>query len=63
MKAKFIFDASPGKYKVPVSDSLYMKNYEYFSGMGVYSDEVCKEKALLTTGYKLVKPTEEDFGW
>lgn len=60
MDIKYIFEMDQGEYKVPVSKELYAKNFEYFKGMGIYNEEVCCEKALLTTGFRIVRPTEQE---
>lgn len=58
MEVKFLFETEKGEYKVPLSKELYMKNLEYFEGMGMYPQEICQEKALQITGYRVVKPHE-----
>lgn len=60
MDIKFIFEMEKGQYKVPVSKELYIKNFEYFRGMGLYDEDACQEKALITTGFKIVRSTEQD---
>ncbi len=60
MEIKFIFEMEKGEYKVPVSKELYMKNLEYFKGMGIYDDTLCQEKALITTGFRIVRPNDND---
>lgn len=60
MDIKFIFEMGTGEYKVPVSKDLYIKNFEYFKGMGLYDESLCQEKALITTGFKIVRSNEQD---
>ncbi len=60
MEIKFIFEMEKGEYKVPVSKELYLKNFEYFKGMGLYDESLCQEKALITTGFRIVRPNEQD---
>jgi len=60
MDIKVVFEMEKGVYKVPVSKDLYIKNFEYFQGMGVYDEALCQEKALITTGYRIVRPNEND---
>lgn len=59
MEVKFIFEMDKGEYKVPVSNELYIKNFEYFKGMGIYDESLCKEKALITTGFKIIRSNEQ----
>ncbi len=61
MERKVIFKMENNLYKVPESEELYRKNYDYFKGMGIYSESICQEKALLTTGYNIVKGKIQDF--
>lgn len=60
MEIKIAFEMDKGKYRVPVSQELYLKNLEYFRGMGFYDEAVCREKALITTGFRIVRPNEQD---
>lgn len=41
--------------KIPINPDIYRKNLDYYSGMGIYPEEICKEKALLASGYEVVK--------
>lgn len=59
MEVKFIFEMDKGEYKVPVSKDLYLKNFEYFKGMGLYDETMCEEKALQTTGFKIIRSNEQ----
>lgn len=54
MFIKFIIETDKDQYRVPVSQELYQKNYEYYKGMGLYDDALCQEKALVTTGFRVV---------
>ena len=58
MEVKFLFEMDKGEYKVPVSNELYSKNFEYFKGMGMYDEAFCQEKALLITGFKIIRSNE-----
>ena len=60
MDIKFIFEMEKGEYKVPVSKELYIKNLEYFQGRGIYDEARCQEKALITTGFRIVRPNEQE---
>lgn len=60
MEYKFIFEARGGEYKVPINQEVYKKNFEYYSGMGIYPDEVCKEKSFLISGYRVIKQHDFD---
>lgn len=60
MDIKVYFEMEKGKYKVPVSEDLYIKNLEYFKGMGLYDEALCQEKALITTGFRIVRSNEQD---
>lgn len=60
MDKKLFFKTKQGDYKVPESKELYLKNFEYFKGMGRYDDAFCQEQALLTTGYYIVRDKELD---
>lgn len=60
MDIKFVFEMEKGRYKVPVSQELYLKNLEYFEGMGIYDKTLCQEKALITTGFRIVSPNDQD---
>lgn len=55
MDRAFYFDIEEGRVKVPVSKELYNKNYEYYKGMGIYDESVCQEKAMLTTGFQIIR--------
>lgn len=59
MDKKLIFKIDKGRYKVPDSKELYLMHLDYFKGMGRYDDELCHEKALLTTGYYIVQSDED----
>lgn len=54
MKNKIIFQQGKAGHKVPINPDIYRKNLEYYSGMGIYPEDTCKEKALLVSGYKVV---------
>jgi len=56
MEVNFIFQSERGEKMVPVNKELYISNLDYFQGMGIYSMETCQEKALLTTGYRILPP-------
>lgn len=58
MDIKYIFEMDKGQYKVPVSKELYVKNFEYFRGMGLYDEQDCQERALITTGFRVVRQNE-----
>ncbi len=58
MNRKFFFESEDGSYKVPLSEELFIKNYEYFHGMGIYDESACQEKALLTTGFRRIGSEE-----
>ena len=60
MENKFIFQVGVGEYKVPINPDIYRTNLEYYSGMGIYTDEICMEKAILASGYKVIKPHDFD---
>lgn len=60
MDIKVAFEMEDGKYRVPVSKDLYLKNLEYFEGMGIYDEALCQEKALITTGFRIVRSNEQD---
>lgn len=60
MDIKYIFEMEQGEYRVPVSKELYAKNLEYFKGMGLYTEETCCEKALLTTGFRVIRSDERE---
>lgn len=55
MEIKLIFETRKGEYQVPENELLYIKNLEYFTGMGLYDEAMCHEKALLTTGYNVIR--------
>ena len=55
MKNNFTPEAGAGDYKVPINQDIYRKNLEYYSGMGIYSDDMCSEKAFLISGYRIIK--------
>lgn len=59
MRGKLFFEINKGEYRVPENEELYLKNYDYFKGMGMFDEGHCQEKALLTTGYTILKI--EDF--
>lgn len=61
MEIKTIFEMDKGEFKVPVSKELYLKNFEYFKGMGIYDENRCQEKALITTGFRIVRQNNDDF--
>ncbi len=60
MDNKFLLETGVGEYKVPINPDVYRKNLEYYSGMGIFPDKVCKEKALLVSGYRVIKPHDFD---
>lgn len=60
MDIKYIFEMEKGEYKVPVSKELYLKNYDYFRGMGIYDETLCQEKALITTGFRIIRYSDQD---
>lgn len=60
MNRKFFFEMEKGGYKVPMDELLFVKNYEYFHGMGIYAESACQEKALLITGFRIVSSFEEN---
>lgn len=60
MTKRMIFPIDENRCKVPNSPELYLKNLDYFRGMGMYDEAVCHEKALLTTGYSIVEDQEQD---
>jgi len=55
MENNIIFINGTMEQKVPINNEVYRTNLEYYSGMGIYSDDLCKEKALLISGYRVVK--------
>jgi len=59
--AKLIFKMEHNVFKVPESEDLYRKNLDYFKGMGIYDEGICHEKALLTTGYRIIEGKDQDF--
>lgn len=61
MAGTFRFKMENNTYKVPESDELYLKNLEYFKGMGIYDETYCHEKALLTTGYRIILEKDGPF--
>ncbi len=60
MKGNFLYRTRTGEIKVPVDELLFLNNLNYFEGMGRYSNEICYEKALLVTGYRVVSPLEHE---
>lgn len=58
MDIRFVFEMEKGQYKIPVSKELYLKNLEYFEGMGLYDKALCQEKALITTGFRIIRADE-----
>lgn len=60
MNRKFFFEMEKGGYKVPMDELLFVKNYEYFHGMGIYAEAACQEKALLITGFRIVSSYEDN---
>lgn len=59
MEVKFVFKSEHGELRVPINQGLFKSNLDYFQGMGIYSAEVCQEKALLTTGYRVVENLDD----
>lgn len=55
MWKQLVFKNEHGHTIVPENEELYLKNLDYFKGMGIYDDTLCHEKALLTTGYNIVR--------
>lgn len=60
MKTRLIFRMENNRYKVPENEALYLKNLDYYKGMGLYDEALCQEKALLTTGYIIVPGNGQD---
>ncbi len=60
MEYKFIFEVGAGEYKVPINQDMYRKNFEYYSEMGIYPEEVCREKSILISGYRIIKQHDFD---
>ncbi len=60
MDVQLLFEIEKGKYRVPESADLYLKNFDYFKGMGLYDEMACREKALITTGYYIVQDHEHN---
>ena len=49
------FTVSKLKWVKENEPDIYRKILEYYSGMGIYPEDTCKEKALLASGYEVVK--------
>jgi len=55
MEHKIMFEIADGVYKVPINEDMFRTNMEYYSEMGIYTDDLCREKALLVSGYRILK--------
>lgn len=55
MEKNFVVGRGTAENKVPINEAIYRKNLEYYSGMGIYSDDMCSEKAFQISGYRIIK--------